>query len=194
MAGPFFHRTNGLHWPQAEWFQEWERLALHQPLRAQPPAPPALESPFELAPESPGAQALDAERPPPPEVGVDVHDAAARGDAAQVRVLLDADPERLAGKDERGLTPLHAAAGKGRKEVVELLLAGGADANGRDDNGWTPLHWAAIYGHPEVAALLLANHADTNARENNGWTPLHWAVGKGHKEVADLLRQSGGRE
>ena len=42
-------------------------------------------------------------------------------------------------KDGIGWTPLHSAAGRGRKEVNELLITNGADVNAKDAAGNTPL-------------------------------------------------------
>ncbi len=53
-----------------------------------------------------------------------------------------------------GMTPLHAAAGKGLKEIVELLIAEGADVNAKDDKGRTPLDLAIINNETEIADLL----------------------------------------
>ena len=58
------------------------------------------------------------------------------------------------------------AAGYGRKDVVEHLLALGANINARDEGGLTCLHNAASFGHSEVVRLLLAKGADVNARDN----------------------------
>jgi len=50
-----------------------------------------------------------------------------------------------AGADVSFLTPhgraIHIAARDGSMELIELLLAHGADVNARDRNGWTPLMW-----------------------------------------------------
>ena len=48
------------------------------------------------------------------------------------------------------ITPLHETARSGRKEVVELLIAKGADVNAKDVDGKTPLNSA----EGETADLL----------------------------------------
>ena len=42
----------------------------------------------------------------------------------------------------------------GHKEVVELLIAKGADVNAKGDGGTTPLDRAIINDEPEIADLL----------------------------------------
>ena len=84
---------------------------------------------------------------------------------------------------------LHNAARNGHKEIVELLIAKGADVDAKDEDGWTPLHWAVVNGHEETVELLLANGSDVNAKDNDGETPLDWADG----EIANLLRKHGGK-
>ena len=49
---------------------------------------------------------------------------------------------------------MHYAARNGRKEIVELLIAKGADVNARRMNGRTPLDAAIIRNHTETADLL----------------------------------------
>ena len=49
---------------------------------------------------------------------------------------------------------MHIAAGFGRKDVVELLLANKADVNATNNNRDTPLHVAASEGHKDVAEVL----------------------------------------
>ena len=84
-------------------------------------------------------------------------------------------------------TPLHYAS---TKEIVELLIAKGADVNAKSSDGSTPLHDAAYYGRTVIAELLIAKGADVNAKDDDqGRTPLHWA--NSTKEIADLLIAEG---
>jgi len=57
-------------------------------------------------------------------------------------------------KNQRGLTPLHAAAVNGHKEVTELLIDKSADVNAKTKRGDTPLDWAIHREHTETADLL----------------------------------------
>lgn len=61
-------------------------------------------------------------------------------------------------------TILHKAVKDGNKEIVELLIAEGADIN---SNGWasgTPLHVAVRRGKLEMARVLIAAGADVNVQ------------------------------
>ena len=124
-----------------------------------------------------------------------IHDAAAGGDLEKVKALLKDNPDLVFSKHgiqlyhiaKVGRTPLHDAAFRGSKDVVELLLANKAEVNAKDNEGVMPLHKAAFCGHKDVAALLLANGAEVNAKDNRSWTPLHWAACNTQKDVAELL-------
>ena len=89
----------------------------------------------------------------------------------------------------REWTPLHYAALNGNKEIVELLIAKGADMNVTANEEWTPLHTTALEGNKEVVELLIAKGVDVNAKDIDGKTPLNSAEG----EIADLLRKHGGK-
>ena len=100
----------------------------------------------------------------------------------------------LVGCGGDGATPLHHAAGRGQKEIAELLIAEGADVNAKSHGGGTPLHSAAAKEHENIAELLIAKGADVNAKDNKGRTPLHWATGTGWQggyEIAKLLISKG---
>ena len=61
-------------------------------------------------------------------------------------------------------TPLHLAAFKGHKEIVEMLIAKGANVNAKDDDGITPLDGAMHQKHTETADLL-RKHGGKTAKE-----------------------------
>jgi ankyrin repeat protein len=93
---------------------------------------------------------------------VDIHQAAEAGNLKAVKKHLDAGTDVNA-KDKYGRTPLDEAARKGHEEIVELLIAKGADVNAKSSND----------------ALLL--------------TPLDAAIKSNQTEFADLLRKHGAK-
>jgi cytohesin len=74
-------------------------------------------------------------------------------------------------KHKYGLTPLHRAAFYGHKEVVEMLIAAGADVNAKDDNGDTPLDVAVNLQrfHPNNTEIAedLRKHGGKTKKELN---------------------------
>ena len=94
------------------------------------------------------------------------------------------------------LAPLHLAAFRGYTEVVELLVAAGADVNAKIQErffGGTPLTRAAYGGHKEIVELLISNGADVNAKNEDDETPLDFAIIRKRTETIDLLRKHGGK-
>ena len=67
-----------------------------------------------------------------------------------------------------GYTALIAAAIRGHKNIVELLLKNNANVNLESKYGETALIEAAQYGHKEVVELLIQYNADVNARLKYG--------------------------
>ena len=113
------------------------------------------------------------------------------GDVNRVRSMVDSSNVNARDTAGRRSSPLHFAAGYGRREAVEHLLAVGANVHARDDGGLIPLHNACSFGHAEVVSLLLASGADPNARDSWSYTPLHEAAIKGKIDVCIMLLQHG---
>ncbi|XP_078717480.1 poly [ADP-ribose] polymerase tankyrase-2-like isoform X1 [Lampetra fluviatilis] len=125
------------------------------------------------------------------DAGKELFEACRNGDVGRVKRLVS--PLNVNARDTTGRksTPLHFAAGFGRKDVVEHLLQNGANVHARDDGGLIPLHNACSFGHAEVVNLLLRQGADPNARDNWNYTPLHEAAIKGKIDVCIVLLQHG---
>jgi len=109
-----------------------------------------------------------------------------------VRALLElgADPNY---GDHAGFPALIAALSTDRAdryELLELLLAFGADLQQCGLNDWTPLHHAAANDDVEGIKLLLARGADPTARTriDDFSTPLEEAERLGRIDAARLLR------
>ena len=89
-------------------------------------------------------------------------------------------------------TDLVDAARRGEVEVVQTLLAKGADVNAAEGDGLTALHAAAEQGHVEVAELLISAGAELEASTRIGqYTALHLAARRGHGSVVQVLVGAG---
>ena len=110
------------------------------------------------------------------------------GPLAFIRTLLEqgADPNY---QDRAGFPALIAALSTDRPdrhEIVELLLAFGADIQQRGLNDWTPLHYAAATDDLAAIKLLLARAADPDPEGALGaW--VRQFVDPGGVDTQDLL-------
>lgn len=116
----------------------------------------------------------------------DLTTAAATGNAAAVRQLLDSGA-RVNGENRFGRTALQVMM-MGSVPVANLLLNFGADPNVRDrSTGDTPLHDAARTGFTDTVRLLVQFQADPNALNNENRRPIDVARQNGNSEVVDFL-------
>jgi len=83
-----------------------------------------------------------------------LHEAAAVGDIEQVKSLISKGADVNAMDDRLDGTPLHLATYRGQRQVVELLIANGANVNEKNKLDRTPLHDAIDRGRTEIVELL----------------------------------------
>ena len=114
---------------------------------------------------------------------------ALRVDAFDVAEVLMSRPHiDLNRANLQGENALMIAAFKGRKDLVEKLLARKAEVN---KTGWTPLHYAASVGNNAIVALLIEHSAYVDAESPNGTTPIMMAARGGHIATVRLLIDEG---
>ena len=119
-----------------------------------------------------------------------IHDAVARGDLAGVQAELDKGVDVNAKTNwGDGGTPLHWAAYDGHKEIVELLVAEGADVNAKDVDGLTPLYFAVFRDRNEIVELLIAHGADVDTEKEASF--LSNAALGGYTEIVERLIAKG---
>ena len=113
--------------------------------------------PPEVEPAEPVAEAATPELPSAKPPDISIREAVKTGNIEAVKQHLDAGADVNA-KGKYGRTPLHYAATRGLKKIIELLIAKGADVNTKievgDYKGQTPLDAATQWNHPETADLL----------------------------------------
>jgi hypothetical protein len=118
-------------------------------------------------------------------------DASDKGDIGKVKSLLQSGFNVNSQVDEWKIAPLHAAASNGHKEIVEILIANGANINIVNKFNCTPIYFAAALGYTEIVKLLLEKGANTNIKEvQKGETPVDAAKRNGHMEIVNLLSQA----
>ncbi|KJA13151.1 hypothetical protein HYPSUDRAFT_151876, partial [Hypholoma sublateritium FD-334 SS-4] len=73
-----------------------------------------------------------------------------------------------------------AASCNGHQEIVELLLANGADVNAQGGKHSNALQAASYKGHQEIVQLLLANGTNVNVQGGDYGNALQATSCKGH--------------
>ncbi|NXT66566.1 KANK3 protein, partial [Chaetops frenatus] len=89
---------------------------------------------------------------------------------------------------QAGQTALMLAVSHGRQEMVEALLACGADVNLQDEEGSTALMCACEHGRMETVKLLLAQPTcNISVVDSDGNNAAAIALEAGHSDIAALL-------
>ena len=114
-------------------------------------------TPAEAKPVEPVAEAATPELSTAKPPDISIREAVKTGNIEAVKQHLDAGADVNA-KGKYGRTPLHYAATRGLKKIIELLIARGADVNTKievgDYKGQTPLDGAIQWNRTETANLL----------------------------------------
>ena len=92
--------------------------------------------------------------------------------------------------DLSGGTMLVHAAREKKWELVEFLLAKGANPDDQIDDYGTALHLAVRLARPDIIDMLMKHGADINASVKYKWrTALHLVAESGQREILDKLLQ-----
>ena len=95
--------------------------------------------------------------------------------------------------DNKGNSPLHAAASQGELEAVRFLVSKGwGNVKARNNSRLTPLHWAACNGQADACELLLELGSELNAVGSAEETPCFLAFARRHLETFKTLLYRGG--
>ncbi|XP_059160323.1 NF-kappa-B inhibitor alpha-like isoform X2 [Physella acuta] len=102
-------------------------------------------------------------------------------------------PQDLELKNYEGLTCLHLAAIGEHVDVMQLLLAAGADVNQPEGkSGRSVLHLAAEWGNLNMLRFLLSfQETHIDAQTYAGLTPILLAVGRKHEDIVKELFKHG---
>ena len=73
------------------------------------------------------------------------------------------------------------------KNIIDLLLAHGADIKATNKEGMNALHVAATSGFAPFVELMLLHNVDIDHISSTGNTPLSLAAANGHEEIVLLL-------
>lgn len=124
---------------------------------------------------------------------LDVFEASAADDLAELRRCLADDPSAVDARSPDGFTPLHLAAFLARPRAARVLLAGGADVDAvaESPSAVTPLHSAAASRRDDVVRVVLAAGADPDARQAGGFTALQSSALHGDVAMAVALLAHG---
>jgi cytohesin len=146
-----------------------------------------------------------------------LHAAATHAGDALLRDLIRDSGLPVDVRDQAGRTPLHRGSERGCPEVIEILIALGADPNAKDDEGKTPLDLAVGADEPltidallegkasacaadtmlraaergSVPALKLVAATDPKAKTRDGRTLLHLAAVTAGADLVPLLIRGG---
>lgn len=107
-------------------------------------------------------------------------------EAARYLLGMGADVHQRANNAQK-VQPIHAASAGNHLEIVQMLLAHGADVNATQEGGFVPLHSSAQNGNLAMTKLLLQHGADKTAKTHDGKTARDFALESSHAGVVEIL-------
>lgn len=124
---------------------------------------------------------------------LNLHEAAALGDAEKLAALVALHPDQVNSFSIDGFQPLGLACFFGHEGAVQILLSAGSAVNDPSQNFQqvTPLHSAAASNNTTICWLLLERGAQVNVRQQGAFTPLHAAAQNGNPGMTRLFLQYG---
>jgi ankyrin repeat protein len=131
----------------------------------------------------------------------ELYKAVEKADVSKVKELIDKGIKLdIEGKDKQ---PLHITVEKGNKELVEVLLKGGANINSKTKEGDTPLHIAYYKENWDLFRYLVENGSDVNIKVSGEIESelskkkykynafLHFALIPDHIDLLKLIIENG---
>jgi ankyrin repeat protein len=91
----------------------------------------------------------------------------------------------------RRSSPIVIACDVGNANVVEMLLANGANINDTDEQGLKLLMKASLYNYTNIIELLLSRGVDIHEQNSNGATAIMYASLHSQKDAIQLLMANG---
>ena len=117
-----------------------------------------------------------------------LHWAASYNRIPTVELLSDQKGFDIDARDGVGWTALMMAASlKDGDNMVDLLLAKGADVDEKTNNGQTALFFCCSKSNLETARKLIAHNASARVKDKRGQMPLHRAAAVGSVPIVKLL-------
>lgn len=108
-------------------------------------------------------------------------------DLTKIKALINKS-EDIDKQDSKGWAAMHYAVHMADEakaiQVIDLLLAKGADIDIQELDAETPLFMAVELNKYQVAKHLMAHGADVNRENTNDWTPLFTAASEGYVNIA----------
>ncbi|MDA1089079.1 MAG: ankyrin repeat domain-containing protein [Proteobacteria bacterium] len=121
----------------------------------------------------------------------DLHAAASKGDADQIRRLI-VQGAKVEARDRAGRTPLHVAAFKSHEEAVEALAKAGADMNAFENDSYDVITIAAVANDVEMMRLAISLGGNPrNITSPYDGTALIAAAHLGHFDIVRTLIKAG---